>query len=149
MFFFFFFCIQHILQANDLVNMLASGLSLSCELTFCPYKAAQDGGSCRKLSVKGSFHIKVIFWGRQEQCGQWSLLPDLLSKARPSPTVLLPDGSRGMSRMTVSKSQAVPQFPSLLEVCPLPWHENPGGDKEVVCLWPSTGVVTPGSDPPP
>lgn len=57
----FFFCIQHILQANDLVNVLASGLSLSCELTFCPYKASQDGGSWRKLSVKGSFHIKMTF----------------------------------------------------------------------------------------
>lgn len=31
---FFFSCIQHILLANDLNKVPASGLSLNCELTF-------------------------------------------------------------------------------------------------------------------
>lgn len=121
-FFFFFFCIQPVLQANDPVNVLGSGLSLSCELTFCPYKASQDGGSWRKRSVKGSFHVKMTFWGEGKSV----------------------EGSGHCCLATV------PQFPSFLELVSLfLWLKNPGGDKDVVCPWPSTGVVTPGSDPPP
>lgn len=60
---FFFSCIQHILLANDLNKVPASGLSLNCELTFRPYKALGMGWSWRKWYGREPFSIKMTFFG--------------------------------------------------------------------------------------